>query len=262
MKKTLYDILGIDSAAPQNSIENAYRIAVSKLEKQLNDEDPESHNKAVLIKEAYRILSNPEKRAEYDARISRQNAAGAETVIPEVAYPQSQQDSDEESASGWSSSKISLAVIVFILGIAVWVGFGYYKNSARAAAKAATPPAEATVDLEAQQARAQQDLARQQAEIQKKEQELRQKELELKQEKENARQTLLQRRDEEHAGLQQQQQKQREEDERQRLAEARREREQEAKTQADRKRQYQACLNQAIDRYGLDRARQMCTNLR
>lgn len=263
MKKTLYDILGVDALAPIELIGYAYRTSIKKLEAKLNDEDPEAHNQVVLLKEAYRVLSNPQKRAEYDARLRGESVPTpiptTTTEKPEISY-QRVTDPDEASDSGWSLGKTALLVGGIIAITLIWVGFNYYRN-ANAAKVIAQESTSTAQSAQTQPEQAKLNLLQQQS-TQQKEQELLQKEQELKQEKENARQALLRRRDEEHAGLQQQQQKQREEDERQRLADARREREQEARQQAERKRQYQACLNPAIDRYGLDRARQMCANLR
>ncbi len=60
---TLYEILGIEKDATPEDIKKAYRHKANKLHPDKKDGDKE---KFVEVKEAYEILSDPERRAAYD----------------------------------------------------------------------------------------------------------------------------------------------------------------------------------------------------
>ncbi|MBU2637614.1 MAG: DnaJ domain-containing protein [Nanoarchaeota archaeon] len=68
MKKSrnLYDILGIDKTTSQSDIKKAYQRVAFQNHPDRNSGSPESHRKFVEIGEAYELLSNPEKRKQYD----------------------------------------------------------------------------------------------------------------------------------------------------------------------------------------------------
>lgn len=60
-----YEILGIDKNATHEELKKAYRTLSKKYHPDLND-SPEAEKKFKEINEAYRTLSNPEKRKVYD----------------------------------------------------------------------------------------------------------------------------------------------------------------------------------------------------
>jgi colicin import membrane protein len=70
--KTLYDILGVDMASGKEEIESAYRDTVKHLSHsiELNPHDSKDlHLQLDAVKRAYRTLSDPVARNEYDVRM-------------------------------------------------------------------------------------------------------------------------------------------------------------------------------------------------
>jgi len=66
MSTTLYDILEIAPTASQGEIKNAYRKLAKKYHPDKNKESEIDYQKFVDIKHAYEVLSNREKRLQYD----------------------------------------------------------------------------------------------------------------------------------------------------------------------------------------------------
>lgn len=64
--KDLYKVLGVDKKASQDDIRRAYRKLARKHHPDANRDDPEAENRFKEIQGAYEILSNPQKRKEYD----------------------------------------------------------------------------------------------------------------------------------------------------------------------------------------------------
>ncbi|RME47351.1 MAG: J domain-containing protein [Deltaproteobacteria bacterium] len=64
--KDYYDILGVSKTASTEEIKKAYRKLALKYHPDRNKEDPEAERKFKEISEAYAVLSDPEKRKEYD----------------------------------------------------------------------------------------------------------------------------------------------------------------------------------------------------
>ncbi|WP_439697919.1 DnaJ C-terminal domain-containing protein [Mucilaginibacter sp. AW1-7] len=61
-----YKILGIDKAASDKDVKNAYRKLARKYHPDLNPNDAEANKKFQEINEANEVLSDPEKRKKYD----------------------------------------------------------------------------------------------------------------------------------------------------------------------------------------------------
>ena len=65
--KDYYQILEVDSKADQKQIKGAYRHLAFQYHPDRNREDPQSAEKMKRINEAYAVLSDPQKKSQYDA---------------------------------------------------------------------------------------------------------------------------------------------------------------------------------------------------
>lgn len=65
-KRDYYEILGVSKDADQKEIKKAYRRLARKYHPDVNKDDPKAEEKFKEISEAYAVLSDPEKRAQYD----------------------------------------------------------------------------------------------------------------------------------------------------------------------------------------------------
>lgn len=65
-KRDYYEILGIDKSADDGAIKKAYRVLAKKYHPDMNPGDQEAEAKFKEIGEAYAVLSDPQKKAQYD----------------------------------------------------------------------------------------------------------------------------------------------------------------------------------------------------
>ena len=66
MKRDYYEVLGVDKSADDATIKAAYRKLAKKNHTDVNPGDKDAEERFKEINEAYQVLSNPQKRAEYD----------------------------------------------------------------------------------------------------------------------------------------------------------------------------------------------------
>ena len=66
MAKDYYKILGVDKSASEDEIKSAYRKLAKKYHPDLNKDNPEAADKFKEINEAYEVLSDSQKRKNYD----------------------------------------------------------------------------------------------------------------------------------------------------------------------------------------------------
>jgi molecular chaperone DnaJ len=62
-----YDVLGVKKTASQDDIKKAYRKLARQYHPDANPNDPKAEEKFKEVSSAYEVLSNPEKRKQYDA---------------------------------------------------------------------------------------------------------------------------------------------------------------------------------------------------
>jgi molecular chaperone DnaJ len=80
MAKTLYDTLGVAKNAPQDEIKKAYRKLARQYHPDKNPGDKEAEDRFKEVQSAYDVLSDEEKRKQYDrfgSQNGRPGAAGA-----------------------------------------------------------------------------------------------------------------------------------------------------------------------------------------
>jgi molecular chaperone DnaJ len=65
-----YDILGVEKTASQEEIKKSYRDLAKKTHPDVNKDDAEAEEKFKKLTEAYSVIGDPEKRAQYDSRSS------------------------------------------------------------------------------------------------------------------------------------------------------------------------------------------------
>jgi len=65
-KRDYYEVLGLNKGADDASIKKAYRSLAKKYHPDMNPGDAEAEAKFKEVNEAYEVLSNPEKKSQYD----------------------------------------------------------------------------------------------------------------------------------------------------------------------------------------------------
>ena len=65
-KRDYYEVLGVAKDADEATIKKAYRQLAKKNHPDANPDDPGAEDRFKEINEAYQVLSNPQKRAQYD----------------------------------------------------------------------------------------------------------------------------------------------------------------------------------------------------
>ena len=72
-KRDYYEVLGISKGASDEEIKKAYRKVAKKYHPDLNPGNKEAEAKFKEVNEAYEILSNPQKKAQYDGKRKDKN---------------------------------------------------------------------------------------------------------------------------------------------------------------------------------------------
>jgi molecular chaperone DnaJ len=67
--RDLYELLGLPREASQDDIRKAHRKLVRRYHPDANPEDPQAEERFKEIQQAYEVLSDPEKRREYDEEL-------------------------------------------------------------------------------------------------------------------------------------------------------------------------------------------------
>ena len=65
-KRDYYEVLGVEKSADDAAIKKAYRVLAKKYHPDMNPGDAEAEKKFKEASEAYAVLSDPEKRRQYD----------------------------------------------------------------------------------------------------------------------------------------------------------------------------------------------------
>jgi DnaJ-like protein len=102
MKKTLYQILGVDSRATRDEIEAAYRQRIDEL-KFATLQDP---NKLRVLQQSKEILTDPNQRATYDASISPGSKA--------APGPEPHTEESRSTRRPWQWTAVTLVIVAAI----------------------------------------------------------------------------------------------------------------------------------------------------
>lgn len=80
--KDYYEILGVDKDASDSQIKSAYRKLAKKYHPDVNTDDKDAEAKFKEVTEAYEVLSDSEKRKQYDAFGSNANFSSGQNFDP------------------------------------------------------------------------------------------------------------------------------------------------------------------------------------
>lgn len=117
-KISYYEILEVSPNASQAVIRAAYKSLIQSYHPDKNSGSLGMEQQTVIIREAFEVLSDPQKRTEYDESLRQQKSSASENNTHPVPAAQTSQLNNSQSsdvAVGWSIPIIIL--IVFILGI-------------------------------------------------------------------------------------------------------------------------------------------------
>lgn len=114
MKKTLYQLLGVQADASPEEIASAYKAAGERLAEAGNDD----RNQKIILREAFQVLSHPQRRAAYDASLA----------IPRADLDAYQREEGHERGTRRTSRSVPLTWFVASLAVMMLVFWWYAKK--------------------------------------------------------------------------------------------------------------------------------------
>ena len=104
--KNYYDILEISKLASPEVVEKAYKTLVKKHHPDLQSDNSKQNaeNKMKDLNEAYEVISNPEKRAQYDKKLSQYETKQINTIHNKPQTSMSNQPSNTNSYQSGSQN--------------------------------------------------------------------------------------------------------------------------------------------------------------
>jgi curved DNA-binding protein CbpA len=96
---TFYDILGVPRGATTDQIRRAYRSRAQKLHPDVNAA-PDAAARFAEVQNAYEVLSNPNRRREYDLSLDGLNSAPAEPAVAHYSWRNVATEASPDPAAG------------------------------------------------------------------------------------------------------------------------------------------------------------------
>ena len=116
--KDFYRLLGLSREASQDEIQQAHRKLVRKYHPDTNPEDPQAGERFKEVQWAYEVLSNPEKRREYDDQFRTSSREGSDRSRAR-ASGRSGEETSHTSGEQASNNRGPLFSLGYFLGIAL-----------------------------------------------------------------------------------------------------------------------------------------------
>jgi curved DNA-binding protein CbpA len=113
--KDLYKLLGLSRDASQEEIRKAHRKLVRKYHPDANPEDPRAEGRFKEIQQAYEVLSNPQKRREYDRQLRTSSRGGADRAgagASRGGFSRPRPRSASRSAQGGTTYSVDLSELL------------------------------------------------------------------------------------------------------------------------------------------------------
>ena len=79
-RKDYYEVLGVSRNAPQKDIKKAYYQLAKKYHPDVNKDNPQAAKKFQEASEAYEVLSDDQKRSQYDSASRNPFGAGTQHI--------------------------------------------------------------------------------------------------------------------------------------------------------------------------------------
>ena len=76
-----YEVLGVEPWASSDMVKQAYRTRVKQCHPDI-DPSPKAHHRFLVVQEAYTVLSDPQKRKNFDERLLQCRSANEERPTP------------------------------------------------------------------------------------------------------------------------------------------------------------------------------------
>lgn len=128
--KTYYEILQVSKEADSDIIEKVYRLLIKKYHPDVSNSDPQ---KISEINNAYEVLSNPQKRKEYDIYLLNLDTEKKINEISSYEYKENAQRNNNNSYISYNIDILKNLIIkilsitlccVFIM-LVIWIATGY-----------------------------------------------------------------------------------------------------------------------------------------
>ncbi len=130
--KDLYELLGLPREASQDDIGQAHRKLVRKYHPDVNPQDPRAEARFKEIQQAYEILSDEEKRREYDKELhtssrvnsARPNSRAGGGTKGGITYTSSERVSRDRGPLFWLGYLLGIALVALVIALLVLLVLG------------------------------------------------------------------------------------------------------------------------------------------